>query len=90
MHAHSTYLEVAAEAGLLGVVALAILLSALVRDVWRGLRAERALVAGMAGAAVAMLVGWLSDYTIRYSAVAVTAAALLGAIAAAGRGRAHG
>jgi hypothetical protein len=81
-HAHDTYLQVFAEAGLLGLIALIGLLAASVRDLWRARVRERLWVAGAAGALLATLIAWSTDVAIRYVQVSATVAVLLGLIAA--------
>lgn len=86
-HAHSTYLQVAAEAGMLGVLALVLVLLALWRDLRRAVRASPLLAAGIAGAAGAMLTTWLTDYAVGYLPVAALMAVVFGAAAGAGGAR---
>jgi O-antigen ligase len=84
-HAHSTYLQVAAEGGLvLGVGALILFALALGRDLRNALRTSP-LAAGLAGSILALAICWTTDYTIRYEAVAASVAPLIGLIAAGGR-----
>jgi len=84
-HAHSTYLQVAAEGGLvLGIGALSLFALALGRDLRNGLRTSP-LAAGLAGSILALAICWTTDYTIRYEAVAASVAPLIGLIAAGGR-----
>ena len=84
-HAHSTYLQVAAEGGLvLGIGALTLFALALGRDLGKGLR-RSPLAAGLAGSILALAICWTTDYTIRYEAVAASVAPLVGLVAAAGR-----
>jgi O-antigen ligase len=84
-HAHSTYLQVAAEGGLvLGIGALTLFALALGRDLRNGLRTSP-LAAGLAGSILALAICWTTDYTIRYEAVAASVAPLIGLIAAGGR-----
>ncbi len=83
-HAQSTYLQVLAEAGVAGGLALLLVFAGLGRDLARGLRRERALYAGLAGALATVLITWLTDYTVRYAVVATTLAVLFGAIASRG------
>ena len=84
-HAHSTYLQLAAEGGLvLGIGALLLFALALGRDLRNGLRASP-LAAGLAGSVLALAICWTTDYTIRYEAVAASVAPLIGLIAAGGR-----
>ncbi|MDX6647624.1 MAG: hypothetical protein QOK40_3351 [Miltoncostaeaceae bacterium] len=87
-HAHSTYLQILAESGLAGLLALGLALGGLGRDLKRGLRRRSPLAAGLVGSAAALLAGWLTDYTMRYLAVAAMAGVLFGA--AAGLARANG
>jgi len=81
LNAQSTYLQVLAEAGIAGAGALLIVLVGLARDLVAGLRSRRALMAGVAGASTALLIGWVTDYTIRYVQVAASVAVLFGVIA---------
>ena len=83
-NAQSTYIQVLGEAGVAGGLALLLLLSGLGRDLVRGLRRQRVLYAGLAGALAAVLTTWLTDYTVRYAVVATTFAVLFGAIASRG------
>jgi O-antigen ligase len=86
-HAHSTYLQLAAEGGLvLGIGALSLFALALGRDLRNGLRTSP-LAAGLAGSILALAICWTTDYTIRYEAVAASVAPLIGLIAAGGRTR---
>ena len=86
-HAHSTYLQLAAEGGLvLGIGALTLFAIALGRDLRKGLRTSP-LAAGLAGSILALAICWTTDYTIRYEAVAASVAPLIGLIAAVGRTR---
>jgi O-antigen ligase len=80
-HAHSTYLQLLAEGGLVGALALLLLLGSAALDVARGLRNNQTLVAGMGGSLVAMLIFWSTDFTVRYSQVSVIIAVILGAVA---------
>ncbi|HET6482250.1 MAG TPA: O-antigen ligase family protein [Actinoplanes sp.] len=84
-HAHSTYLNVLAEAGAIGFLALLYLLFSALRDAGRGLRTDRCLYAGVLGALVAMLIVWSTDYTVRGSAMAMVFGALIGLAAAGSR-----
>ncbi len=66
-HAHSTYLQTAAEAGLLGLVALTTFLSRCWSRLFESMDPLRRAAIG--GALAALLVAWMTDYTIRYEAV---------------------
>ena len=72
-HAHSTYLQFLAEAGLLGGAALLVLGLVAVVQLSRTLRAaggnRQVLVRGCAGAIVAIAVVWSTDYTVRFTGV---------------------
>lgn len=68
-HAHSVYLNVLAEGGLLAGAALLLLLMAACIDLRRGLSRDRLLYAGLAGSGAALLVGWSTDYTVRLAPV---------------------
>lgn len=83
--AQSTYLQVAAEGGLLAIAGLLAVLYAAVNDLGRLFRADRLWAAILAGSFVAMLVCWLTDVTIRYSGVAVYMGMLFGMIAGGSR-----
>jgi O-antigen ligase len=84
-HAHSTYLQIAAEGGLvLGIGALMLFGSAVGRDLRKGIRTSP-LTAGLAGSILAMAICWTTDYTIRYESVAASVAPLIGLVAAGGR-----
>jgi len=82
-HAHSTYLNIAAEAGVIGAAGLLFLVLAAAKDCFHGLRSDRALYAGVGGALLAMLTVWTTDYTIRSTPVALMFAAVIGLCAAA-------
>jgi O-antigen ligase len=83
-HAHSTYLQVFAEAGVIGLAAVAIVLSASVSGIWRGRVWHPMLAAGLLGSLVALLICWTTDVTVRYLQVAVFVAVILGAAAGLG------
>ncbi|MDQ6776130.1 MAG: O-antigen ligase family protein, partial [Actinomycetota bacterium] len=84
-NASSTYFQLLGEAGIFGAVLLLLLFRGLFRDLRAGLRAYPVLGAGLAGAVVALLICWVTDYTIENQPVAASMAILLGAVAAAGR-----
>jgi O-antigen ligase len=69
-HAHSTYLAMLGQAGLAGALALLLVLAATLRASLTARRRDPVLAAAVLGATVAMLVCWLTDYTIRYEPVA--------------------
>lgn len=84
-HAHNLYLQYAAEAGLLGLLALACLAVGLGVDLRRALRVNPlagALVGGFAAVAVASM----TDYTLQYPALALSLAPCVGLAVAWGRG----
>jgi O-antigen ligase len=85
-HAHSTYLQFAAEGGIMGALALLVVVVAGGLDLVRGWRSDRLLLAGCAGAGAAVLVVWSTDFTLRYVPVGAIIAVLLGAIASQSRG----
>jgi O-antigen ligase len=86
--AQSTYLQVLGEAGLLGGAALVLLLLTQVRVLVSALSSsQKALAAGLAGATLAMMVGWISDVTVRYTPVAACMAVLFGTAAGLWHGR---
>ncbi|MEN3309583.1 MAG: hypothetical protein V7603_5785 [Micromonosporaceae bacterium] len=89
-HAHSTYLQYLAEAGLAGAAAVVAVLLAAAVDIWRGLRGSGRLspvMCGAAGGLAAVTVSWLTDYVVRYPAVLACLAVLFALAAAEGTGR---
>jgi len=81
-HAHSAYLQIFSEDGILGLLALAVLLGGLLVDLRRAYRSSPLLVAGLAGAAAALAVAATTDVVIiRYEAVACSVAPIVGLIA---------
>ncbi|HWH92582.1 MAG TPA: O-antigen ligase family protein [Baekduia sp.] len=86
-HAHSTYLQFAAEGGLMGALALAAVILAAGLDLLRGRFSDPLLTAGLTGAAVSVLVVWATDFTVQYVPVGAIMASLLGAIAGQSRVR---
>lgn len=85
LSAHSTYLQLLGEGGLFALALLLLLFRGLLKDARAGLRAYPILGAGLAGAAVALLICWTTDWVVHYEPVAACVAVLLGALAAAGR-----
>lgn len=87
-HAHSAYLQIFAEGGLLGLASLALLAFGLLVDLRRAHAHRPTLTSGLAGAVVALAVAGVTDVvTIKYVAVAATVAPILGMIVGlAGRG----
>jgi O-antigen ligase len=81
-HAHDTYLQLFAEAGVLGLIGLIAVLAAALRDLVRAHVRERLWVAGATGALLATLIAWTTDVEVRYAQVSATVAVLLGLIAA--------
>jgi len=79
LHAQSVYFQFLAEAGVAGLLALLLLVGHAVTGIIAGLPRERLLMAGVAGALVAVLVGWTTDTTARYTSVSVTIAFLFAA-----------
>jgi O-antigen ligase len=77
-HAHSTYLQLLAEGGLVGAAALVMLFSGLAGAIRRGLLAGSLLAPALAGSFVSFALCWLTDVTVRYSPVASFAAVLIG------------
>lgn len=84
-HAHSTYLQLAAEGGLSALIGLLAVVLALRRDLRITRREDVLWGAVLTGAVLAMLVCWTTDVTIRYSAVATYMGILFGMVA--GRAR---
>jgi O-antigen ligase len=88
IHAHSTYFQILAEAGIFGLIMLVIFIRGLVGDAIAAVRVDRIVGPGVAGAAVALLICWTTDWVIHNPPVAASVAVVLGTIAAAGgRGR---
>jgi O-antigen ligase len=86
-HAHSVYLQFLAEAGVAGALALLLVITGVIRDLWQGIRDHRdgglrLLVAGMAGSLASILVVWATDYNVRYTQVGAIIAVVFGAAAA--------
>jgi O-antigen ligase len=76
-HAHSTYFEYLAESGMLGGLALLVIVVAGLHDAAVRMRLSHRtdwLATGCAGAVVAILICWLTDYTIRYTPVLLSMA----------------
>jgi O-antigen ligase len=84
-HAHSTYLQLAAEGGAIALLGLLAVLLALRRDLGRALRDDRLWGAALVGSGIAMLICWLTDVTIRYSGVAVCMGVVFGLVAGSAR-----
>ncbi len=76
-HAHNTYLQVAAESGIAGLLGLAILAAGVILDLL-SMGAERAWRAGLIGSLVAILVCWVTDYTFSYLSVVASIAPVFG------------
>ncbi|RZS87370.1 O-antigen ligase [Motilibacter rhizosphaerae] len=87
-HAHDAYLNVAAEAGVVGLAALVLVLLAAWTDIFSGAASDRLFAAGTAGALGAVMVGWATDYTVRLPAVMAVLAVLFGLISGTARLRA--
>jgi O-antigen ligase len=83
--ASSTFLQLLGEGGVFALVLLILLLRGMFRDGRDGLRAYPVLGAGLAGGALALVTGWITDYTIQGEPVAASVGILFGALAAAGR-----
>lgn len=83
-HAHSTYLQLFAETGVIGLAAVLIVLSSSFSGIWRGRDWQPMLAAGLLGSLVALLVCWTTDVTVRYLQVAIFVAVILGAAAGLG------
>jgi O-antigen/teichoic acid export membrane protein/O-antigen ligase len=79
LHAQSVYFQFYAEAGVAGLLALALLLGHAATGVLAGMRRERLLVAGIAGGFIAVLLGWTTDTSARYTPVSVMIAFLFAA-----------
>ena len=83
-HAHSTYLQLFAETGVIGLAAVVIVISASLSGIWRGRVWHPMLAAGLLGSVVALLICWTTDFTLRYLQVGVFVAVILGAAAGLG------
>ena len=79
----NTYLQVAAEAGLLGISALVLILSTSAKSLTRAVRSSVPLAGGALGAGTAVLVVWLTDVSVRYTPVAAFFAIVIGLASAA-------
>lgn len=85
-HAHSTYFQYAAEAGLLGIAALVAVFAGVMIDIHRarrvlvGTQADfgNTIAAGVGAAFVALAIAWSTDYTVQYLQVAVSLAPYAG------------
>ena len=80
VHAHSTYLQVLGEGGILAGIAFVMVLLAAILTVARAVRRRVPHAVALAGSLIATLLCWTTDYTIRYLAVAATFAVVFGAI----------
>jgi O-antigen ligase len=85
--AQNAYLQMFAEGGILGLVAILGIVGAASRDLVRGFSPNRVWVAGLTGALVASLIAWVTDFEIRYEEVSGMLAILLALIAALVDGR---
>jgi O-antigen ligase len=85
-HAHSTYLQLAVEGGILALLGLLAVIVALRLDLRLIRRMDPLWGAALTGGAFALLACWITDVTIRYSGVATYMGVLFGLIA--GRARA--
>jgi len=79
LHAQSVYFQFLSESGALGLLALLLLVGHAATGILAGLRRERLLMAAVGGAFIAVLVGWTTDTTARYTGVSVVIAFLFGA-----------
>jgi O-antigen ligase len=79
-NAQSTYLQFAAEAGLLGIAALVVLTVGIVRDL-RSPRLPALWRAAITGSVLALAICWTTDDTVRYLAVAACIAPVFGLLA---------
>jgi O-antigen ligase len=84
-HASDVYLQYLAEGGVFGGAALLLLAGAVSVDLFRARRTDW-LYPGLAGAFVGVGVTWVTDFTVRYYAVAGCLAILIG-LAASGPSR---
>jgi O-antigen ligase len=84
-HAHSTFLQLTGEGGAFAAVGLVLLLVGAGRSIRTGLRGDRFVAAAAGGALAAMLIVWVTDFTVRYTPVAAMEAAVLGLAAGIAR-----
>jgi O-antigen ligase len=84
-HAHSTYLQLAVEGGILALLGLGAVLVAVHVDLRRIRRIDPLWGAALTGAVLALLACWVTDVTIRYSGVATFMGVVFGLVA--GRAR---
>lgn len=82
IHAHSTYLQVLGEGGLLAGIAFAAAILAAILTVARAVRRRVPHAIALAGSLIAVLTCWTTDYTVRYLAMGATFAIVFGGIAA--------
>ena len=71
-HAHSTYLQILAECGIFGGLAIAVLGYATLAEIVRRLKStgrQDLIARACAGGLVALALVWSTDYTVRYTAV---------------------
>ena len=80
--AQSVWLQIMAEAGILGLCAIVGSVIAAMRDLAAGFRRNRVLVAGLAGGLLASLIAWTTDWELRYESVSAALAVAFGVIAA--------
>ena len=80
--AHDVYLQLFAEGGVLGIVAILVMVYSYVRDLWRSFGPHRIWVAGAAGALVAQLLAWSTDFQIKYVQISAPVAVVFGLVAA--------
>ncbi len=93
-HAHSTYFQALAEAGICGALALLVAWLSAGAAVVRGLRRpadrqSRLLAAGLAGSGAAILIGWVTDYTVHQISVGTFVATFFGLAACLLHARGH-
>ena len=74
LHAQSVYFQFLAESGALGLLALLLLVGHAATGIAAGIRRERVMMAGVAGAMVAVLIGWTTDTSARYTSMSVIVA----------------
>jgi hypothetical protein len=80
--AQSVWLQVMAEAGILGLCAIVGSVVAAILDLVAGFGRNRVLVAGLAGGLLASLVAWTTDWELRYESMSSVLAVAFGVIAA--------